>query len=469
MESLLDQADALLLIADEDGPSRPDFKIPEELLHLTAPTDLLQVLENKNKGRGWFSMRDISVGTILMVAKPLAWSLDCEWELDEELEDENAMDDSQNPPESEASQINELLVLKVLQAIKENPSIWLEQVSHLYPRDTTDIETSPLWISKDKDILSQFEKTIDELESIPDLRGRSKEISTRLPLIVRYNILSVETCPELLSYPGPNGHISLSGVGLYYLPSFFNHDARPNASRYSVGDVMWFVANQDIPAGQEVCISYLEHDVLCESVDRRNMMLTLDFEEDEDANDLSMDDDGPVAPVVDSEVQNELMEMIPFERLEAISQLMEQAAGEALPDGESIDEDGMDAHGSAWFECDMQNLRILKAITLDSMGQSVQALPLWEECIQFSEVKVPPNDESSVVMRVQAALCAWYSKDEVRAKHHAQVALHVHNIVFGGGIARFRRRYRKEFSLNLRPDKGTKSLSVQDILWPYRS
>ena len=38
MESLLDQADALLLIAGEDGPSRPDFKIPEELLHLTAPT-----------------------------------------------------------------------------------------------------------------------------------------------------------------------------------------------------------------------------------------------------------------------------------------------------------------------------------------------------------------------------------------------------------------------------------------------
>jgi hypothetical protein len=476
MEKLLDQADALLLTAGENGPERSNFEIPEELMHLTAPHDSMQVLENPNKGKGWFAKLPLAAGTILLVAKPVAWALDCEWDggvPDEELVDEASMEeDSEHPAEPQDSQINELLVLEVLQTIKETPSIWHEEVSHLYPRDAVDIQASPVWISKDDDIFSQFEAMIKDLESIPGLSGRSKEISQRLPLIIRYNVLSVETCPELLSYPGPTGHSGLAGVGLYHLPSFFNHDPRPNASRYAVGDIMWFVANQDIPAGHEVCISYLEHDILCENVNRRNDMLTLDFKEDEDANGPAMtaaDDNGPEMPVVDSEVQNELMGMTPFERLEAIDQLIQQAAGEALPEGEGVQEDGMDAHGSEWFQCDLQNLRILKAITLDGMGQTDKALAIWEECVQFTENSMPPHDESSIVMRVQAALCAWNVKDEARAKQHATVALHVHNLTFGGGVSRFHRRYLKEFCLNLRADSaGDAGKPVQDVLWPYQ-
>ena len=90
------------------------------------------------------------------------------------------------------------------------------------------------------------EQMIKDLESIPALKGKSNEISKRIPLIIRYNVLSMETCPELLSHPGPTGHTGLTGVGLYFWPSFFNHDSRPNACRYSVGDIMWFVANQNI-------------------------------------------------------------------------------------------------------------------------------------------------------------------------------------------------------------------------------
>jgi hypothetical protein len=471
MEKLLGLGDALVLTAGENGPERPDFEIPEELAPLTAPHDFLQVLENPNKGKGWFAKQPIPAGTALLVAKPVAWALDCEWDggvPDEELADD--MEDSEHPAEPQESQINELLVLEVLQAIKDTPSIWLEQITNLYPREAVDVQASPVWISKDDDIFSQFEVMINDLESIPELHGKSKEISQRLPLIIRYNVLSVETCPELLSYPGPTGHSLLAGVGLYYLPSFFNHDARPNASRFAVGDIMWFVANQDIPAGHEVCISYLEHDILCENVHRRNCMLTLDFNEEEDANQPGgLEDDGPELPVVDSEVQNELMNMPPFERLEALDQLMQQAAGEALPEGESAEEDGMDAHGDAWFECDLQNLRILKAITLDSMGQSKRAFELWEECIQFTETRMPPNDESSIVVRVQAALCAWNTKDEACARKHASAALQVHNLIFGGGVQRFRRRYQKEFCLNLRPDNRNEGQSVEEVLWPSQS
>lgn len=302
-----------------------------------------------------------------------------------------------------------------------------------------------------------------ELNNIPELRAKSDEISQRLPHIIRYNVLSVETCSELLSYPGPTGHSLLAGVGLYHLPSFFNHDSRPNISRYAVGDCMWFVAHQDIPQGQEACISYLEHDVLCESAYRRNCLLTMDFKEMEDTNEPNLSEDGPQTPVVDSDLQMDLMEMAPFERLDAIEELMQQAAGKPPPEGE--DDDGMDTgnSGGVWFKCDVQNLKILKAITLESFGQSTQALSLWEECVQFAETSMPSHDESSIVMRVQAALCSWQAKEEARAREHASVALNAHNLMFGGGVARFRRRYIKDFCLNLR--KQTKD-PVENILWP---
>lgn len=466
MEALLDQADALVLTAGENGPERPDFEIPEELMPYTTLRDILEIRENPSKGKGLFATKPLAAGTLLLVGKPIAWALDTEWDggvPDEEIEDME--EDSEHPAEPEESHVNELIVLESLHAIKEDPNVWLEKIANLYPRDPVDIESSPVWISKDDDIFAQFEQMIHELEGIPALKGKSNEISKRLPLIIRYNVLSMETCPEMLSHPGPTGHSSLSGVGLYFLPSFFNHDSRPNASRYSVGDIMWFVANQDIPAGEEVCISYLEHDILCESAYRRNVMLTLDFKEEEDSTNAVTD--GPGIPVVDSEVQNELMTMPPFERLENIDQLMKQAAGETLPDGEAIEDDGMDAHGEAWFECDVQNLRILKAITLDSLGQSKEAIGLWEKCIEFVETKLPPNDESTVVMRVQAALCAWTIKEEQRARVHAAKALKVHNLIFGGGIHRFRRRFQKEFCLHLRQDSGADERSAEDILWPY--
>jgi hypothetical protein len=205
------------------------------------------------------------------------------------------------------------------------------------------------------------------------------------------------------------------------------------------------------------------------------MMLTLDFKEDEDANRVVLasgdddDDDGPDAPVVDSDVQNELMGMSPFERLEAIDQLMQQAAGEALPQDE-LEEDGMDAEGSAWFQCDLQNLRILKAITLEGMGMSEKALPTWNDCIQFTENLMPPNDESSIVMRVQAALCSLNLKEENLARQHASIALERHDLLFGGGVRRFRRRYRQEFRLNLRSDaQEYNGKTMEEFLWPYDS
>lgn len=533
MESLLDQADALVLTAASLGDGMgnggavelPDFAIPEELVELTKP-DLQTVMELKEsptKGRGYFARRDIPAGTVLMVAKPISMALDDEilgldendedgdnedgggqgvghemqsmeiittnnnsilrdndegdGEDDDEEDGPAVMEESESPDdeEPEGSTVNELLVLDILQKVIEDPSLWTDQITHLYPREEHDIAASPVWISRDDHIFSQFEALVKQVGTVPALQNQASDISKRLPLIVRYNVLSIETCAEMLSYPGLNGHHPLAGVGLYYWPSFFNHDSRPNVSRYAVGDIMWLVTNQDVKASDELCISYLEHDVLCESAKRRNNMLTLDFKEDIDVNtDANDDDDGPMFPVVDSDVQNEIMGMgDPFAQLDSIDQLMAQATGEALPLGEVNDcgdVDHMDAqpskNGPAWFECDIQNLRILKAITLDGMDLSKEAIDIWEECVQWTESKMPPNDETSIVLRVQAALCAMHLKEESRARQHAAIALQRHNLMFGGGVRRFRRRYRQDFSLNLR-HRPPGSPSLEDLLWPY--
>jgi hypothetical protein len=168
-------------------------------------------------------------------------------------------------------------------------------------------------------------------------------------------------------------------------------------------------------------------------------MLSMDFDDGSGdssgaggASGTDEEEEGPEFPVVDSDVQNELMEMDPFERLSAIEELIQQAVGAKLPEdslrGQA--EDGMDATGATWFQCDVHSLRILKAITLDALGKVKEAL-----AVIFTETMLPPAEESSVVMRVQAALCALHIGNNEKAKEHGRVALQTHNLLFGGGVA----------------------------------
>jgi len=443
--------------------------------------------------------------------------------------------------------INELLLLQLLEKLADPQAgvpLWQDQLSTLFPRHDADLSTLPAWVCQSDDVFMQVEALLSAIESNhPSLPV--KEISKRLPLIIRYNILSVETCSELLSYPGPEGHANLSGVALYHQPSFFNHSRTPVVSRWAVGDVMCFVANQAVPAGHELCISYIEHDVLCEPALRRNALLAMDFvvtdndddqEETNENNNGGQDqqqqqqhptevvtapqqEEGPELPVVDSHVQNELMSMDPFERLSAIDELMQQARGEKLPDGEEpaaaqdaemqgsqegsemgMADDEFDQNNiniqqqqqqqqqlqpAAWFQCDVQNLRIIKAITLDGLGQTAEALQLWKEAVDFCIQKLPPADESLVVVAAQAALCSWHlaalanndasnsnNDYESEARRYAALALDTHHLLFGGGVARFRRRLDRDLKLPLRPsrdgsgDPQQHASAPADALWP---
>jgi hypothetical protein len=486
MEQLLDAADAL---ARTGRPERPDFHIPDEFP--TSPNLWLDRRISETAGWSWFSRCEIPAGTMLLAAKPIAMAMDYEDDTIEVIVNEKQhqqqqsgttgqsnqdfMDDGSErddpPDEPEPERLNELLLIKILHLLRDDPSIWIDSLSNLFPR-ALDLPNLPAWVCPDDQVFLTVESLVRDLRQVPALRAHATDISQRLALIIRYNVLSLETCSELLSYPGPQGHSSLAGVGVYYLPSFFNHSSTPNCNRWAIGDVMVFVSNQTIPANTQVCISYLEHDVLCESAFRRNQLLSMDFYDLRDGETQAVDpleESGPEMPVVDSDVQNELMTMNPFERLSAIEKLLQQATGETLPEdeydssGEGMEEEG----GSAWFKCDAQNLIILKAITLEAIGQSKEAMSLWEQAIAFVKAYLPPADESLIVLNVQAALCAHYNADFLRAKQYATAALENHRLLFGGGVERFRRRFRHEFKLALRPNPSRDSADSHiDLLWP---
>jgi hypothetical protein len=261
----------------------------------------------KGKGKGFFASRDIEAGTTVLGSKPIAMVM--QWEEDElEEEDEIVMDDEEDMQDNDivkGSRRNGMLVCRLVKAIEDDPSIWFNQLSNLYPREVTDT----LWVCECASTGMEIEHSVNELIHLKEFNEDTvKEIHHRLPLIVRYNCLSIETAPELFIHPNQDagGHLTLSGTGLYYYPSYFNHSHRPNVARYSIGDVMFFVTNQDVKHGDELCISYIESEHLCESSKVRSRLLDMDFEEPSEQDEAN-DPLEKTYPIVDVDMQDELM------------------------------------------------------------------------------------------------------------------------------------------------------------------
>jgi tetratricopeptide (TPR) repeat protein len=463
--------------------------------HAYSNLDRMELVETESKGKGWFAKSDIPAGTHLLVCKPVAKVM-C-WEEDEYLDQsdddedmnddvdyENDDDNNNNNTDSTASMRNGLLAIRTVRTIQKQPSTWFSHLNDLFPRPHDMNSLSP-WKCSNTTITSEFETAIKELSQTKPFSTSDpsiiQDIKDRLPLIVRYNCLSVETSPELFVHPNnlQGGHVLLSSTALYTLPSYFNHNYHPNVARFSVGDISFFVTNQFIPQGTELCISYIESELLCENAQRRTALLEMDFsdknddgQKDSPMNDspLQTNDDEDNGPVVDVELQNELMDINPLDRVGEIQSLLDQASNYINQGKGSVnnDDNNDECEDIAWYKCDVHQLKMLLALTFDSLGQFSKALCLWEQCIEFIDTNFPPGDENGIPVRVQAALCAAASGDSTKAKEYAIQALNQHALIFGGGVALFRRRYAKELELKLRP-KTSRCLSGQealDQLWP---
>ena len=214
------------------------------------------------RGKGMYAKRDLEMGQRLVVAKPVTLVMGCE--VDEEDEDESDADGSMSDGEVEdggrqrqskgettdvqtndgesvdplshatGTKRNGLILLHTLQSILENPSIWTDTLSHLFPRTTDEVSALPPWICSDVSLGMEIETTMYTALSENFDDDTARDIQRRLPLIVRYNVLSVETSNELFVYPDAEsgGLINLEATGLYGPEvSFFNHSCCPNVSR----------------------------------------------------------------------------------------------------------------------------------------------------------------------------------------------------------------------------------------------
>ena len=229
---------------------------------------------------------------------------------------------------------------------------------------------------------------------------------------------------------------------------------------------MFFVTNRPVSRGDELCFSYIEHEYLCESSERRTALLDMDFRDcihDSTANQPKSKSQRPASknneeialPLIDIEMQNELMATPPLDRLEMISDMLN-------PD-EPLNPEDDD------YQCDKYNLQILRAITLENLGKPKQALVQWQKCLQFCIANYPPIDETTVAIHVRVALCANSCQELKRALHHAEEALKMHDLLFGGGVNRLRKRYQNEFLLKIRgvhSDKMNDMKKEIDNLWP---
>ncbi len=391
----VDLSDIQKLANEAAGKEQPviDFPIPQGCECEGGEWIEVKDIPEKN-GKGFFAKKDIEAGTMLLAAKPLSLVMDWEDEEDTEEEDDEMMSLGENDVDvMRGSKRNGLLIIKAAQSMKDDPSVWYDQMSNLFPRDLS--EDMPMWMCEDAVTGMQIEDAISQLSSVKEFTEEDvEEIRQRLPLIVRYNCLSVETAPELFVHPNRDGggHVTMSGTGLYYHPSFFNHSCKPNVARYAIGDVMFFCTNQNIVKGQELCISYIESEILCESANVRSRLLDMDFEDtaggasDGGKGDASNGYDDS-APVVDLDMQDELMSIHPIERLDELNGLIEDAKG----GGRSISGSGDDKIDVFWFKCDEHQLRILLALTFDNLGQPSKAIKEWEQCIAFSEENFPPG------------------------------------------------------------------------------
>ena len=177
------------------------------------------------------------------------------------------------------------LILRVCSKILDSPvdsSLRTRITNDLWPRHRSDLKsnvTSPRsWQCRDKELMKQMHKLLSRL---------GPSLGMRLPEIVRSNALGIVTNAEQIGHYSNYRH--LSGVALYYEPSFFNHSCTPNCSRYHLGDWTIIRTNQEVKQGEELCISYIEHEFLFEPLAVRQTIL------DEQRKDFRLDiaiDDG---------------------------------------------------------------------------------------------------------------------------------------------------------------------------------
>lgn len=239
---------------DDDASSDESVQLPPLSLsipskHLTTlqsilDGDTMEVKTTTGRGKGFYAKRDIRMGERLVVAKPITLVMGCE--VDDDDDDDSESDDEKSnnakangkksnnrtraddestessnnsiDPLSQATgtKRNGLILLHTLQSVIEDQSLWTDTLSHLFPRTIAEALALPPWICSDVTLGMEIESLMSNLPELFD-EPTAKAIQTRLALIVRYNVLSVETSSEMFVYPDAEkgGMVNLEATALF--------------------------------------------------------------------------------------------------------------------------------------------------------------------------------------------------------------------------------------------------------------
>ncbi|TEB20644.1 hypothetical protein C9890_0036 [Perkinsus sp. BL_2016] len=240
-------SEVLRLIGDQVSTAKPSdtssIKLLLQEFRKAIPrgrSESIEVVDCGSSGLGFFATADIVIGSCILIDHPIVSVLDCE--LGE------ASYSGQDGSDSIA------LAEKIGMCFNEDIERALEQL-HPFRLGSTSPDSSAIIIPE------SVRSCLNDL--IP--AAISKDLLLRT---VQCNSLGFYTCPELCSY---NDHLRfLTGTGLYPVASFFNHSCSPNVSHMSFGDVTIFRVNRNISKGEELFISYIGTDLLCESTSVRH-------------------------------------------------------------------------------------------------------------------------------------------------------------------------------------------------------
>ncbi|CAE7449312.1 SET6 [Symbiodinium natans] len=433
-------------------PSGSSFKSSPSFLVSSA----IAMQESAATGRGWYARAPLDAGVMLLVERPVVAVLDGEWR--DECWAECGSSDS--------------AALGIELARCHSASLAL-LLSGFHPQEgaatngaDSDEEDEPM-------LKAAMKEAVDNAWKQADI---SKAAQSRLEDVVRLNSLGFYTNSEQLCHH--DNFAALTGNGLFSLASGFNHSCEPSVQRYSLGDLTMFVTNRPVEAGAELCISYIESELLCAPKSLRSQSLNRDFvcACSRCKAEGSLSDDASAGRRnfmrVDSQVQAKLALLPPQERVKAVAAALQGHLdeGEEEPEEEEPVEDEAGAVGSDHHSVteqpgargpetaataattatvvllgkDAQELRVVQALALMQMEDWQGALQVWRQNAAFTCHHCPPFDEALVVYAMQAALCNAQIAPRGGAAgiDYVHLAVEAHRRAFGAD--NFVWRYAKE-------------------------
>lgn len=185
------------------------------------------------------------------------------------------------------------------------------------------------------------------------------------------------------------------------------HSCRPNVTRQFFGTLVTFRAITDIPAGVDLCISYIESEALAEkrTVRRSSLMQNWDFEchcsrceGEEDSSDCD------VVEVFGSELRNYLSELPPQERLKGL-EVGRQLNYTILFQEIRAEIKKLSSDVGVLFDHKLRALSELGVVNLQ-LGRWRKAWDIFTECRDLAKRRMGVNDEALICFNVHRAFAS---------------------------------------------------------------